>query len=263
MKKISVFLALLALFFTYLALAAGAVVTSTTGTVSVATGQAAPRSLRTGDQVAQGDTIITGVNSAAVLKFDDGQVVALTSNSRMQVTNYQYNPQTESGNVLLSLVSGGMRAITGLIGRRAPSQVAYRAATATIGIRGTDVTIATSQGDVVATISEGSITFSFEGQTFTLNAGDAVLARSGQLVIKGTAAQILAQAPAAIQQAIQQQAALIAAVLNAAPGSQSQGQQGQQQGEQGNQNGQGQNNNGQGQNGQGGSGGGGGNASGS
>jgi hypothetical protein len=262
MKKISVFLALLALFFTDLALAAGAVVTSTTGTVSVATGQAAPRSLRTGDQVAQGDTVITGANSAAVLKFDDGQVVALTSNSRMQVTNYQYNPQTESGNVLLSLVSGGMRAITGLIGRRAPSQVAYRAATATIGIRGTDITIATSQGDVVATISEGSITFTFEGQTFTLNAGDAVLAKSGQLVIKGTAAQILAQAPAAIQQAIQQQAALIAAVLNAAPGSQSQGQQGQQ-GDQGNQNGQGQNNNGQGQNGQGGTGSGGGNASGS
>ena len=258
--KLSVFLALLALFFTDLALAAGAVVTSTTGTVSVATGQAAARSLRTGDQVAQGDTVITGANSAAVLKFDDGQVVALTSNSRMQVTAYQYNPQTESGNVFLSLVSGGMRAITGLIGRRAPSQVAYRAATATIGIRGTDITIATAEGNVVATVSEGSITFTFEGQTFTLNAGDAVLAKSGQLVIKGPAAQVLAQAPLAIQQAIQQQAALIAAVLNASPGVQSQGQQGSQ-GDQGNQNNQGQN--GQGQNGQGNSGGGGGNASGS
>lgn len=260
MRKLSVFLALLALFFTDLALAAGAVVTSTTGTVSVATGQAAPRSLRTGDQVAQGDTVITGANSAAVLKFDDGQVVALTSNSRMQVTNYQYNPQTESGNVLLSLVSGGMRAITGLIGRRAPSQVAYRAATATIGIRGTDITIATSEGNVVATVSEGSITFTFQGQTLILTAGEAVLARPGQPAIKGTAAQVLAQAPSAIQQAVQQQAALIAAVLNAAPGIQSQGQQG----DQGNQNSQGQQGqNGPGQSGPPGGGSGGGGASGS
>ena len=228
MRKLSVFLALFALFFAELALAAGAVVTSTTGTISVQTGQAAPRVLRTGDQVAQGDTIITGANSAAVLKFDDGQVVALTANSRMQVTSYAYNPATESGNVLLSLVSGGMRAITGLIGRRAPSQVAYRAATATIGIRGTDTTIATSEGNVVVTVSEGSISFSFQGQVLTINAGEAVLARPGQPVIRGTPAQVTAQAPAAIQQAVQQQSALIAAINNASPGNPAQtGQTGQ------------------------------------
>lgn len=262
MRKLSVFVALLALFFVDLALAAGAVLTSTTGTVSVQTGQAAPRTLRTGDQVAQGDTIITGANSAAVLKFDDGQVVALTANSRMQVTNYQYNPQTESGNVLLSLVSGGMRAITGLIGRRAPSQVAYRAATATIGIRGTDITIATSEGNVVATVSEGSITFTFQGQTLTLNAGEAVLARPGQPLVRGTQAQVLQQAPAAIQQAVAQQAALIAAVLNASPGNQSQGQQGNQNQQGDNSQGQ-QGQNGPGQNGPPGGGSGGGGASGS
>jgi hypothetical protein len=225
MKKLSVFLALFALFFAELALAAGAVVTSTTGSVSVQTGQASPRTLRTGDQVAQGDTVVTGANSAAVLKFDDGQVVALTANSRMQVTAYAYNPANESGNVLLSLISGGMRAITGLIGRRAPNQVAYRAATATIGIRGTDTTIATSEGNVVVTVSEGSISFGFQGATLTINAGEAVLARPGQPVIRGTPAQITAQAPAAIQQAVQQQTALNSAVNNANPGTPPQGQQ--------------------------------------
>ncbi len=244
MKKLSVFLALLALFFADLALAAGAVITSTTGTVSVQTGQASARPLRTGDQVAQGDTVITAANSATVMKFDDGQVVAMTANSRLQITNYQYNPQTESGNVLLSLVTGGMRAITGLIGRRAPNQVAYRAATATIGIRGTDTTIATADGNVVVTVSEGAVSFSFQGQTLTINAGEAVLARPGQPIIRGTIAQVTAQAPAAIQQAVAQQAALIAAVSNANPGTPSQGQQGQQgqqgEGPQGNQGPQGQ-----------------------
>ena len=226
MKKLSVFLALLALFFADLALAAGAVATSVTGIATAQTGQSAPRQIRVGDQVAQGDTIVTSPNSAVVLKFDDGQVVALTANSRMQISAYQYNPQTESGNVLLSLVAGGMRAITGLIGRRAPSQVAYRAATATIGIRGTDTTIATADGNVVVTVTEGAISFSFQGQTLTVTAGEAVLARPGQPVVRGTIAQVLAQAPSAIQQAVQQQQALVNAVNASNPGRPPQGQQG-------------------------------------
>jgi hypothetical protein len=219
MKKLSVFLALLALFFADLALAAGAVVTNTTGTVSVQTGPASPRSLRTGDQVAQGDTIVTGANSSVVLKFDDGQVVALTSNSRLQVTAYQYNPATEGGNVLLSLVNGGMRAITGLIGRRAPNQVAYRAATATIGIRGTDINVATSEGTVVASVNNGVIQMTFEGQTLIITAGEAVLVRPGQPAVKGTLAAVSAQANSALQQALAQLnvPALLAAVNNANP----------------------------------------------
>jgi hypothetical protein len=217
-KKISVFIALLALLFTEAALAAGAVVTSATGTVQVQTGSAAPRMLRQGDEVAQGDTIITGAASSVVLKFDDGQVAALTSNSRLQISQYAYNPANESGNVLLSLVSGGMRAITGLIGRRAPSQVAYRAATATIGIRGTDTTIATADGNVVVTVAEGSITFSFGGTTFTIGAGEAVLARPGQTPVRGTVASILSQAPAAIQAAVNQFQALNGPINATNPG---------------------------------------------
>ncbi len=60
--------------------------------------------------MAQGDTVFTGPASSVVLKFDDGQVAALSANSRMQVTAYAYNPETRTGNVLLSLVVGGMRA---------------------------------------------------------------------------------------------------------------------------------------------------------
>ena len=152
MKKISAFLALVALFFAGLALAQNtAVVTSTTGTASVQTGTGPARTLKVGDELRQGDTVFTGAASSLVLKFDDGQVAALTANSRMTVTRYQYNAQTGSGSVLLSLVNGGMRAITGLIGRRTPENVAYRAATATIGIRGTDTTQATDGKNVVLT----------------------------------------------------------------------------------------------------------------
>src|SRR5690242_4740741 len=126
MKKISVLLGLLALLCANLAFAAGAIVTSLNGTAQAQTGSAAPRTLREGDTVNQGDTVFTGGGSSLVLRFDDGQVAALTSNSRMTVTTYDYNSSSGGGNVFLSLITGGMRTITGLIGHRNPSNVAFR-----------------------------------------------------------------------------------------------------------------------------------------
>jgi FecR protein len=240
MKKLSILLALMALFFTDLALAAGAVATSIIGTVQAQTGPSASRPVRQGDELSQGDTVVTGANSSAVLKFDDGQVVALTSNSRMTITAYQYNPATESGNVLLSLVTGGMRAITGLIGRRSPNQVAYRAATATIGIRGTDGTIATNGTDVVVTVTEGVMTLTQGDLVLTITAGEAVFTRPGQQPIRGTIASVIAQLPPAFAAAVAQSGALSGAVNAAGPGTQRQGgdqgssgQTGQQGGAQG------------------------------
>ncbi len=192
MKMISVVFGLAALLLAELVFA-NAVATSVSGTVQVATGTAAPRAVRQGDIVRQGDTITTGGGSSVVLRFDDGQVAALTANSRLAITTYSYNAQAQTGNVLLSLFDGGMRAITGLIGRRQPQQVAYRAATATIGIRGTDVTLVTIAGNVVVTVTEGEISFTFAGQTITIPAGQGVNARTDGTFQRGAASQIAQQ----------------------------------------------------------------------
>jgi hypothetical protein len=219
MKRLSAFLALVALLFAGLAFANTAIVTSSTGTVQVKTGTAPARVLRTGDQVRQGDTITTGPVSSAVLKFEDGQVAALTANSRMTVTAYQYNPRTGGGSILLSLIDGGMRAITGLIGRRTPNNVAYRAASATIGIRGTDVTIVTSQGNVVVTVTEGVISFAFPGRpAVTVPAGEGVNARTDGTFQQGAAQTIIQSLPADIQSAIGGISTLSAAIQAAAAG---------------------------------------------
>jgi hypothetical protein len=201
MKKISVFLALLALFFADAALAR-AVVTTLTGTAQAQRGTAAARVLRMGDEVVQGDTVSTGPNSSLVLRFDDGQVSALTSNSRMTVTQYQYNPQSGSGNVLLSLITGGMRAVTGLIGRNTPDRVSYRAATATIGIRGTDVTIVTDGGNVVVTVTEGEIVFAWKDQRIPLKAGEGINARVDGTFQQGAINNILQNVPSEVLNAI-------------------------------------------------------------
>src|SRR5687768_8514131 len=93
MKKISALLALLFFFFAASALANTAVLTSVTGQVQAQTGTTPLRTLRIGDEVRQGDTIVTGPASSVVLKFDDGQIAALTANSRMTITAYQFNSQ--------------------------------------------------------------------------------------------------------------------------------------------------------------------------
>jgi hypothetical protein len=197
---------------------ANAIATNVTGTVQVATGAAAPRAVRVGDTIRQGDTVITGAQSSAVLRFEDGQVAGLTSNSRMTVTTYAFNPTSGGGNVLLSLISGGMRAITGLIGRNQPAQVSYRAATATIGIRGTDVSMATIGGDVVVTVTEGLISFTFAGQTITVPAGEGVNARTDGKFQQGAASTIINQISPELQNAINGLTGLQAAISQAAAG---------------------------------------------
>jgi hypothetical protein len=217
-KKISVLLAFVALLFAEFALAqSSAVVTSVVGTANVETGPGTPRALHVGDQVQQGDTLSTGAGSSLVLKFDDGEVTALTQNSRMTVTAYQYEPASQSGNMLLSLVTGGMRAITGLLGRNQPERVAYRAATATIGIRGTDATIVTDGKDVSVVVTEGAVTFTFAGQTITIPAGQAAFGR-GNTLNAAAASAIFNQLPPGFQSAVNGLAGMTTLINNAAPG---------------------------------------------
>jgi hypothetical protein len=217
MKKISVFLALLALFFAD-AVLARAVVTTMSGTAQAQRGTATARPLRKGDEVVQGDTVSTGPNSSLVLRFDDGQVAAMTSNSRMTVTEYQYNAQSGAGSVLLSLITGGMRAVTGLIGRNSPQRVNYRVATATIGIRGTDVTMVTDGGNVVVTVTEGEISFTYHGKTITLVAGEGVNARTDGTFQQGAIQTILQSAPPEVLDAIGGLQGLTTAINQAASG---------------------------------------------
>jgi hypothetical protein len=202
MNKISVLLAFLALAFAELVFAS-AVVTSVNGNVTVQAGAGPSRPLRLGDGVQQGDTVATGANSAVVLKFDDGQVAALTANSRMTVSTYRYDAGARTGNVLLSLINGGMRTITGLIGRNSPQNVSMRAATATIGIRGTDVTIATDGKNVIVTVAEGAISFSFGGKSITIPAGQAASILNGTMSAADVASKVTGMATGDLQSALQ------------------------------------------------------------
>ena len=161
----------------------------------------AGRALRKGDTVNQGETIKTGADSSMVLRFTDGQIAALTSNSTMAINNYVYNTaEPAKSNVLLSLLNGGMRAITGLIGKARPQAVAYRAGNATIGIRGTDVSIAAWGGNLVVNVELGLITLNVVGdKQITIQAGQAAFStKDGKLITGDTKAVAKAIAEAMV-----------------------------------------------------------------
>ena len=93
-------------------------------------------------EVRVGDVLNTERDSYALLRFSDGGQVTLRPNSQVRVDAYQYNENLPTrDSFAMSLLKGGLRSLTGLIGKRG-NQNAYRvsAATATIGIRGTTFT---------------------------------------------------------------------------------------------------------------------------
>ena len=162
-----------------------------TATTAMATAAGAPpaaaRSLRKGDGVNQGESVTTGAASNIVLRFLDGQVVALAANSTFTINNYTYNVANPAqSNVLLSLVNGGMRAITGLIGKARPQAVSYRVGNATIGVRGTDVSFAIRSGNIVVNVELGLVTYVYPGRpNVTIQVGQGAFQTAGGKLTTG------------------------------------------------------------------------------
>jgi hypothetical protein len=94
--------------------------------------------LAAGAPVNTGDTVVTGAQSHAQLRFADNALVALKPDSEFRIEQFVYNGREDNTNVaVFRLVRGGFRTLTGEIGR--VNKEAYRVETtqATIGIRGT------------------------------------------------------------------------------------------------------------------------------
>jgi hypothetical protein len=123
-----------------------------------------PRNLAAGAAVYEGQTLTTGPNSYANLKFSDGGRILLRPNTEFTVESFRpaiapaapgapaatapaRAAQPAGGNAFFRLVRGGFRAVTGVIGKA--DRAAYRVATpaATIGIRGTDYEVVTCVDD--------------------------------------------------------------------------------------------------------------------
>jgi len=129
----------LLLFFSGMANAATAgQVTHLSGTLSAKKADGTAKLLAVKSDVQEGDLLTTEAGTYARVKFVDGGEIVLRPGSQLKIANYSYNEtKPQSDNVFLSLLKGGLRAVTGLIGKRNHDAVSFSTATATIGIRGT------------------------------------------------------------------------------------------------------------------------------
>jgi len=97
------------------------------------------RALKTGDVIATGTVVSTGDKSHAVIKFEDGQIMALSERSSFRIVEYRYvKERVRDSNAVFALLQGGLRFISGVIGSTNRNSFRLTAGTATIGIRGTD-----------------------------------------------------------------------------------------------------------------------------
>jgi hypothetical protein len=137
------------------------------------------RRLAKGGEVHSGDTVLTGRGGRAQLRFADGAMVSLQPDSEFRVDDYRFAGQADGGErSFFSLLKGGLRTLSGLIGRT--NREAYRVTTpvATVGIRGTEYTIAYLDPQTLAvSTGDGSIEVCNQAGCVEVAAGRSAVVR--------------------------------------------------------------------------------------
>ncbi len=129
------------------------------------------RALAKGAEVASGETIDTG-NGRAQVRFSDGAQVSLQPQTQFRIDNYQFSGKADgSEKGFFSLIKGGLRTITGLVGRSNRDNYKVTTTVATIGIRGTEYSV--TYGNSIS-VSTG------EGIVEVCNAAGCLIVNSGE-----------------------------------------------------------------------------------
>lgn len=96
------------------------------------------RTLRIGEAIYEFDHLNTGINSFAVIAFNDKTRMTLTSNSELKIQQHRYSTEKPAENSsILEFLRGGLRLVSGVIGQLNRSAFRLSTPIATIGIRGT------------------------------------------------------------------------------------------------------------------------------
>jgi FecR protein len=125
--------------------------------------------------VNEGDTLVTGKNGAMHVRMNDTGFISVRPDTRLAVQSFIWNGKEDGlERSVLSLLRGGFRTITGVIGRRTRENYLVNTPTATIGIRGTDHEPHYIAPDEVALGEPGTYNKVNVGATFIRNASGTV-----------------------------------------------------------------------------------------
>ena len=140
-------------------------------------------------EIMEGDTLRTERDTFARIKFVDNGEVVLRPDTVFKVDAYAYKPASEAGqqdNILFSLLKGGLRSVTGFLGKRNPDKFKMNTPAATIGIRGTHFGALLCDNDCanIPTVSgqtpeNGLHTDTAQGSTIVSNAAGSIIVPAG------------------------------------------------------------------------------------
>lgn len=114
-------------------------VTHLSGVLTVKHADGSTALLAIKSSIAQGDTLVTEANTYTRVKFVDNGEMVLRPSSQVVVKSYVYDvDRPENDRVAIQLISGGLRSVTGLIGKRNHDAVSFDTPTGAIAVRGTN-----------------------------------------------------------------------------------------------------------------------------
>lgn len=105
---------------------------------------------KVGDLVYRGDVIQTGANGSLGITFADGTTFSVSSNAKMEVNDFVYDPNGHANSSLMSLTKGTFAFIAGNIAHTGDMKV--DTPVGTMGIRGT--------APLVEILDDGTVKFS-------------------------------------------------------------------------------------------------------
>ncbi|MFN0163294.1 MAG: FecR domain-containing protein [Burkholderiales bacterium] len=95
------------------------------------------RVMGSGSPVTQGEVLTTSSSGIAIVRLNDGTRMTLRPNTTMRIDEFVLDQPNRSDSMVMNLLRGGLRVVTGAITRR-PGAGRLQTPTATVGIRGTD-----------------------------------------------------------------------------------------------------------------------------
>ena len=109
--------------------------------------------LAEGDDIFQGDTVVTGKGAAIGITFVDDTIFSLGEDGRMVIDEMVYDPASQEGTFNANLVQGVFTFVSGEIAKTGVDAMTVTTPVATIGIRGTKVAGRAAQEGADNTIS--------------------------------------------------------------------------------------------------------------
>lgn len=184
MDKARIAISVLLLCVTFSVFAADSIgkVIKVTGDVFAIQDDGEQRALKRGSDLYEKDKVSTNAAALVSLRFNDGTLIELASDTEYAIHNYAYNEANPDDDTFNSeILKGGFRAITGKIGTRNPTAFTAKARMTTLSIRGTQFYYAMPVSAkcipgvgcmiVTAFVLEGGVSLETNGQVYDIGEG--------------------------------------------------------------------------------------------